>query len=405
VTLQQGTTNSNLDRAMLLVLAAAAGIAVANNYTNQAIPGLLQRDLELTPAMVSIIPAVTQLGNASGIILIAPLGDRLERKSLIIVTMVGLSAALMAAAIAPGFGSLIGTSVAIGFFAAVTQQLVPLAVHLASPSRRSRVLGVVTGGILVGILLARTFAGGVSDLWGWRAMYAIAATLTLATMALLAMRLPSVRPPADLNYFRLLQSMWTLLRTGASLRRALGIQALIFSAFMAFWGNLAIVLQGPPYHLGPTMVGLMALIGVGGVLISPIAGRLADKSGPKAVISAGAAVVVFGFAVLLLVQGSLAVIAAGALIIDLGAYGSQVANQAQVQALDSTALSRLNTLFMAAMILGGACGTGAGGLAYSVSGWTGTCAVAATLACAALLLSRGAWDSRQRAAHDKGAWA
>jgi predicted MFS family arabinose efflux permease len=308
--------------------------------------------------------------------------------------MGGLIVALLAGAMAPGFAWLAACSVLIGLFSAVTQQLVPFAVHLASPSQHGRVLGVMTGGILTGILLARAAAGIVADLWGWRMVYWGAAGLTLATVVMLAVRLPRLAPAVNLGYFRLLQSMGTLLRSYRPLRVAITVQALLFSAFMAFWANLAIVFQEPSYRLGPTAIGLMAVVGAGGVLAAPLAGNFADRKGPAAVVSAGAAVVVLAFVLLGLFQGSLAVMIVGALLMDVAVYAAHVANWARVHALEPTAHSRLNTIFIATMILGGACGAGAGGLAYSWWGWSGTCGYAAIAAGIAFIVSRGFPDRK-----------
>jgi predicted MFS family arabinose efflux permease len=178
--------------------------------------------------------------------------------------------------------------------------------------------------------------------------------------------------------------MGALLRSHRLLRRAVTIQALIFAAVMAFWANLVLVFEGPPYRLGPTAVGLMALIGVGGALAAPLAGR----NGPAAVVSVGAALLMLAFAIFGLLPGSLVAMAAGVLVMDLAVQASQVANQARVYALNPSARRRLNTIFMATMIFGGACGAGAGGLAFSVWGWSGTSSVGAAAGGLAPLLSR-----------------
>jgi predicted MFS family arabinose efflux permease len=184
---------------LLAILAVSSGLTVANNYTNQAMLGLLAHDFALSPAMIAIVPVVTQLGNTAGIVLIAPLGDRLERRSLIVATMAALIIALMAAAVAPTFALLVATSLGIGLFATVTQQLVPFAMHLASPAERGRVLGVITGGILSGNLLARSFAGTVSALWGWRAVFWAMAGMMLATAVLLPSCPKSLQPPNSIT--------------------------------------------------------------------------------------------------------------------------------------------------------------------------------------------------------------
>ena len=383
-----GTRAAAIDNGLLVILAVAAGLTVANNYYNQAMLGLLAHQFALSAGAVSALPVVTQLGNVVGILFLAPLGDRLERRSLILTTTAALVVALVGAALAPSFPWLVVAGIGIGLFATVTQQIVPLAMHLAAPHERGRVLGIVTGGILVGILLARTVSGLISDIWGWQAVFAAAAALMLATGAALAWRLPRVEPVTDLSYARLLGSLWTLLRTHRLLRQAIVVQALIFAAFIGFWSTLALAFDASPYHFGATAVGLMALVSVAGALAAPLAGRFADKRGPDVIVSIGASLVVAAFAILGLFQGSLAAMIVAVLILDLAVQSSQVANQARIHALDPAARSRLNTIFMATMILGGACGSGLAGLAYSAWGWSGTCLFGAASAAAALLVSR-----------------
>ena len=214
-----GTRSATIDNDLLAILAVAAGLTVANNYYNQAMLGLLAHQFALSAGAISIPPVVTQLGNVAGILFLAPLGDKLERRFLILATTAALVVALAGAALAASFLWLVVAGIGIGLFATVTQQIVPLAVHLAAPHERGRVLGIVTGGILVGILLARTVSGIISDIWGWQAVFAAAAGLMLATGAALAWRLPRIEPVTDLSYGRLLGSLWTLLRTHPILRQ------------------------------------------------------------------------------------------------------------------------------------------------------------------------------------------
>uniref|UniRef100_UPI003BABFE33 MFS transporter n=1 Tax=Stappia sp. TaxID=1870903 RepID=UPI003BABFE33 len=374
--------------ALVRLLAVGAGAAVANSYYNQAFLGYLTADFALVAGAVSLVPVLTQAGNAFGVLLLAPLGDRLERRSLILMTIAALVIALVGAAVSPGFAWLALASLAVGLFATVAQQIVPLAVHLAPPTGRGRVLGTVTGGILIGILLARTVSGTISDLWGWSFVFWFAAVMMIAIGAALAVWLPRVPPTTDMSYPRLIGSLWTLVRAHPTLRRAVTVQFLIFAAFMGFWSNLALLLAEPRFQLGGTEVGLLALVGVAGALAAPIAGGFADRRGEGLVVSAGAGLVVFAFMIFGLWQGSLAGLVVGILVLDLAVQSSQVANQARVYALDPNARSRLNTVFMACMLAGGAAGAGLGGAAYAISGWTGTCIFGAISAGLALVISR-----------------
>lgn len=381
------TPTQHLSVALVRLLAVGAGAAVANSYYNQAFLGHLTADFGLAAGFASIVPVLTQAGNAIGVLFLAPLGDRLERKSLILVTTGALVVALIGAAVSPGFVWLAAASLAVGLFATVAQQIVPLAVHLAAPAERGRILGRVTGGILIGILLARTVSGTISDLWGWPLVFWFAAAVMIAIGVALALWLPRVPPTTDLSYPHLLGSLWTLVRTHGVLRQAISVQFLIFAAFISFWSNLALLLAEPAYQYGGTAVGLLALVGVAGALAAPVAGDLVDRRGPALVVSIGAGFVVLAFLIFGLWPGSLIGLIVGIVVMDLAVQSSQVANQARVYALDPAARSRLNTVFMATMLIGGAVGAGIGGSAYAVWGWTGTCVFGAISAALALLLS------------------
>jgi predicted MFS family arabinose efflux permease len=383
-----------LDRALLAILSVSAGLAVANVYYNQSMLGRLAAEFDLSAGVAASISVVTQFGNAIGVILIAPLGDCGERKRLILLTVAALVVALVGAAIAPSFTWLVVASFLVGLFGTVAQQIVPLSVHVAPAQAKGQVLGIVTAGILVGILLSRTISGIVTDWWNWRIMFAIAAAIMSGVGAALAWKLPKVQPITRLPYVDLLGSFWPLLRDHGILRYAIAIQALVFGAFLAFWSNLAVFLSRKPFSLGASAVGLIALAGATGALAAPIAGRIADKRGPDLVIIAGALTVAVAFVLLAAFRQSLAVLVIGVVIMDVGVQASQVANQARVHALDPAARSRLNTIFMASMLFGGAIGAGIGGSAFSRFGWAGPCVLGTAAATAALVLAL--IESRQR---------
>lgn len=377
-----------LDRGLLFLLSAGAGLAVANSYYNQPMLARLAAEFGAGPGAVAFIPFATLMGNTIGVVFIAPLGDRIERRRLIVITTLALSLALMAASVMWGLTSLIAASFLIGLFATVAQQIVPLSVHIAEPSSKGQTLGFVTGGILLGILLSRTVSGAVTEWWNWRLMFQLASVAMIVMAFMFAVKLPKVKATTTIGYLELLKSLVTLLVTHKTLRLAIVIQALIFGAFLAFWANLALLFALPPFELGPSAVGLMAVIGAAGVFAAPVAGRFADRHGSTRVISIGASLVFLAFAIFLAFPGNLWTLIVGVLIMDLAVQSSQVANQARVFALDPSARSRLNTIFMATMLLGGAIGAGLAGVAFSRFGWVGTCSVGLVFASLAFVLSR-----------------
>ncbi|MFU2791658.1 MFS transporter [Pseudomonas aeruginosa] len=365
---------SALPSHLLWTIALAAGASVANSYYNQPLLGELSREFALSAGTVTWLPVLTQAGNALGVLFLAPLGDRLERKSLILRTLAALVLSLVLAAASSGFVQLALASLAVGLCATVAQQLVPLAIHLALSSRKGQVLGVVTGGILIGILLARVVSGWMTELWGWRSVFGFSAALMLVLGFRLAWTLPVVPPSSDLGYGRLLLSMWHLVRKHASLRQAVAVQFLLFASMIGFWATFALWLERPPLQLGAVSAGLFALVGVCGALAAPAAGRFADRRGHGAVVRAGAVGTAMAFAVLYLGGSSISALVLGIFLLDVAVQSAQVANQTMVYALDAGARSRLNTVFMGTMLLGGAFGAAAGGWAFTAHGWAGVCA-------------------------------
>lgn len=367
------------------LMAGAAGLSVASIYYNQPMLGILAQEFQVDAAAIAWIAVLTQVGYALGLVVLAPLGDRFERRGLIGLTFAALSLALAVAALAPGLPMLLVSSLFVGMLATVAQQVVPMAAQLAPEARRGSVVGVVMAGLLAGILLSRTVSGLVTQYGSWRQMYGVAAAATLGMGLILALRLPRVEPVTTLSYPQILLSLGRLLGRYGTLRRAGLVQGLLFGGFVAFWANLALFLEKPPFAQGSAVAGLLGLVGVAGVVCAPLAGRLADRGSKGRLVAWGALAVLAGFVLLALFPSSWTALIAGILLMDIGLQSAMVANQARIYDLDASARSRLNTVFMTIMFLGGALATAVSAQAFAAFGWAGVCAFGG--GCAALALA------------------
>lgn len=378
-------------RGVVALMAGAAGLAVASIYYNQPMLGILAEVFHADAASVSWIAVLTQVGYALGLLLLAPLGDRFERRGLIVLTFLALAVALAAAAVSPGLGMLLGASLGIGVLATVAQQVVPMAAHLAGERRRGSVVGTVMAGVLAGILLSRTVSGLVAAYGDWREMFAFASGASLLMSAVLLLWLPRVTPVTTISYPRMLASLARLFAAHKELRRAGFVQGVLFGGFVAFWANLALFLEQPPFYQGSAVAGMLGLVGVAGVAAAPLAGRLADRGGRGRLVVYGAVSVAAAFVLLALFRESWLALVAGILLMDVGLQGALVANQARIYSLDAAARSRVNTVFMTLMFVGGALGTALGAQAFSRFGWLGVCVLGAACGVFALALElRGA---------------
>ena len=379
----------DLPASLVLLLATGAGLSVASLYYVQPMLGVLGADIGASTRAVGFIPTLTLLGYALGILLLAPLGDRFDRRRIVLIKAAALCAALLVAGAAPSIGVLLAASLAIGLAATMAQDIVPAAATLAPEASRGKTVGTVMTGLLLGILLSRVVSGFVAEHFGWRAMF-IAAAASIALIGAAAWRgLPRFRPTTHLAYAALLGSLGTLWSRHGTLRRAALAQALLAVGFSAFWSTLAVMLHGAPFHLGSAAAGAFGLAGAAGALAAPLAGRLADRRGPELVtrLGAGLAVVSFaamGLAPLMAPHAQLWLLALAAIGFDLGMQATLIAHQTIVYGIEPGARSRLNAVLFTSMFIGMAAGSALGALALAEWGWAGVTALATATAAAAL---------------------
>jgi predicted MFS family arabinose efflux permease len=340
------------------------------------------------------IPMLTQVGYALGLLFFAPLGDMVERRGLATALLLIVTVSLLGTALAPDARVLLATSLITGMFSVVPQVMAPMASTLSKPEAQGRAVGIVMGGMLIGILLARTVAGFVGTWFGWRAMYAVAAVMMVAMAALLRAMLPVSRPDARIRYRELLSSLIPLARKLPALRQAAIMSGFAFGAFSAYWTTLVFFLEKPPYHYGAQMAGLLGLAGVAGALAAPAVGGLSDRGYPRLASGCALLIGMIAFGLLWTFGGTITGLAIGGIVLDLGTQANLVTNQTRVYRLIPEARNRVNTIFMVTYFIGGALGTFLAGFAWSLWQWNGVCALGASFFGAALVVwAVGSWES------------
>lgn len=367
-------------------MAVATGLAVAGNYYAQPLLATIAAEFGTSDAATATIVTTAQLSYGAGLLLLVPVADLRERKSLIVALMLLAGAGLALSATASTLPLLLVGTAITGFCSVVAQVLVPFAATLAAPEQRGRAVGTVMSGLLLGILLARTVAGGISSLFDWRAVYAGAA-ISMAVCALaLGRSLPRYREDAGLGYGGLLKSVVHLFVEEPVLRVRAVLGMLAFALFSLFWTPLAFLLAAPPYGYSDAVIGLFGLAGVAGALAATWAGRLADEGNGVAGTRLGLVGLLLSWLPLAFAQMSLAALLVGVLLLDLAVQTVHVGNLNAIYALRPQARNRINAGYMTCYFIGGAGGSSLAACLYSRAGWFGIVAAAVCLAALGILV-------------------
>jgi predicted MFS family arabinose efflux permease len=357
---------------LIFAFAVACGVTVANVYYAQPLVGSISESFGIGVDAGSFIVTMIQLGYVAGLLFLAPLGDLVENKKLILITLSALIACLLISTLAPNAGIFLASSLVLGISAVGTQMIIPMAAHLTPVHRRGQVVGTVVSGALFGILLSRPLATLIAGSFGWRAVYWSSALAMCAVLALMACVLPRRQPEHALTYPKLIHSLWDLLMSTPVLQRRAAMQALFFGAFSLFWTSSPLLLEASPFSLGHLAMSAFLLSGVAGALIAPVAGRLADRGHSRAMT--GVAIVAMGSSFILTwiggSYGSLAAFVLAGIVLDAGSQAHLVVGQRAIFALAPEIRSRLNALYMGLFFFGGAIGSAVSGSAVSHGGAT-----------------------------------
>ena len=378
------TAKPRSESALIATCAVACGVLVANIYLAQTLVAPIAVDLRIDRAAAGIIVTLTQIGYALGLLFVVPLADSIENKRLAMVSACVALAGLIGIATSRSPIVFFAASMLVGIGSSGAQVLLPMVTHFVDPKRQGRTIGLVMAGLLTGIMLARPVASFVAGAFGWRVTFAVAAALTLAVIAILAVLLPTRTPHARTPYLAILHSMTELVATMPVLRWRAAAQASLFAVFNIFWTAAPLVLA-KQFGFSQQQIALFALAGAGGALAAPFAGRLADRGlGGQAVLGAFAAVALsFAATAGLVASGTVIGFAIAGIVLDAAVQTNQVVSQRVVYALSTHARGRVNAIYLTSIFLFGSTGPALGSWLYETHGWNAV-ALAGTLVGAAL---------------------
>ncbi|ENT6814816.1 MFS transporter [Enterobacter kobei] len=379
-------TTPGLSPALILLMSVATGLAVASNYYAQPLLDTIARAFNLSASSAGFIVTAAQLGYAAGLLFLVPLGDMFERRMLIVsMTLLAAGGMLITASSQSLTMMIVGTALT-GLFSVVAQILVPLAATLASPDKRGKVVGTIMSGLLLGILLARTVAGLLASLGGWRTVYWVASVLMVVMALALWRGLPKVKQENHLNYPQLLVSVFSLFTQDKLLRTRALLGCLTFANFSILWTSMAFLLAAPPFNYSEGVIGLFGLAGAAGALGARPAGGLADKGKSHLTTTAGLVLLLLSWAAIWYGHVSVLALIVGILVLDLTVQGVHITNQTVIYRVKPEARNRLTAGYMTSYFIGGAAGSLISASAWQHAGWSGVCGIGAIVAALNLLV-------------------
>lgn len=380
--------NQGIPGYLLLILAIISGLAVANLYYNQPLLNDICRDLRVSEFTANLIPMVTQIGYALGLLFIIPLGDLYSRRRIIVINFSLLSISMLSIALSESIWFVLASSLVTGICSVMPQIFIPIASQFSRPEDKSKNVGILVSGLLTGILGSRVISGMVGEYWGWRTMYYLAAVIMFVCIFIVLKVIPDLSVNYKGTYKDLMHSLLTIFRQRPDIRLSSLRAGLCFGSFLALWACLAFKLSGAPLYAGNNVIGLLGLCGVAGALTASIVGRYVRILGVKRLNYIGCMIIMFSWAIMYIFQDTYLGFIIGIMLIDIGMQCIQLSNQTYVLTSVPNAANRVNTIFMTTYFVGGALGTFLAGLFWQEMQWEGVVTVGVSLTLLSLLITR-----------------
>ncbi len=380
--------NQGIPGYLLLILAIISGLAVANLYYNQPLLNDICRDLRVSEFTANLIPMVTQIGYALGLLFIIPLGDLYSRRRIIVINFSLLSISMLSIALSESIWFVLASSLVTGICSVMPQIFIPIASQFSRSEDKSKNVGILVSGLLTGILGSRVISGMVGEYWGWRTMYYLAAVIMFVCIFIVLRVIPDMSVNYKGTYKDLMHSLLTIFRQRPDIRLSSLRAGLCFGSFLALWACLAFKLSGAPLYAGNNVIGLLGLCGVAGALTASIVGRYVRILGVKRLNYIGCMIIMFSWAIMYIFQDTYLGFIIGIMLIDIGMQCIQLSNQTYVLTSVPNAANRVNTIFMTTYFVGGALGTFLAGLFWQEMQWEGVVTVGVSLTLLSLLITR-----------------
>jgi len=382
--LRKSKMKNELSPFNMIIFSVAVGVLVANIYYAQPLFVQMAHDFNIQPSLSGFLVTLSQLGYAAGVLLIVPLGDKIDRRKILSFMLCSCTISLVGAAVSPTFSTLAIASLISGVTSSATMVIIPYVASHTNEQTRGKYVGQVMTGLLLGILLARTIAGVITELLNWRWIYVISSiAVAILTILLHKIMIKDNYYEQEINYKKLIFSILKLFMNESEIRWRCLFSFLGLAGFSILWTGITFLLSEPTYGYNTATIGLLGLLGIAGALSANISGRLGDSGHAQNLTVLFPFLFIICWICMLYGSNNIIFICIGIFIGDLSVQGLQVTHQSVLYKLNGNIRSRITSLFVTSGFVGMSLGSTLASTSYTYIGWDGLCLVGG---CIALIL-------------------
>ncbi|MDZ4407634.1 MFS transporter [Bacillus cereus] len=242
---------------------------------------LIADDLGVPLGQAGILISVFSLTFAIAGPLLLSATARVERKQLMLLTLLVTLLANMIAVLSTSYAMLLVARIISAMGAALLISLcVTIASHISAKTYRARAISFVLMGVSASLVLGVPFGLMLGNAFGWRAPFGFIVALTAISILCIYLLLGKIAPKPSVSFKAQLQAL--------KKRKIILIQ---LTSILFFGGNLTLYAYFTPFlqrtlSLDGNWISVMYLIvGISAIIGGGIGGLLSDRIGPKKTIT------------------------------------------------------------------------------------------------------------------------
>lgn len=370
-------------------------IAFLTLYATQPLLPLLEDLFHASKSAVGWTVSASTLGVAIAAPLLGTFTERMNRKRVILVSILLLAVPTCAAASSTSLGWLVFWRLLQGLITpGVFATTIAYITENWPPTAVAPVMSIYVSGTALGGFSGRAVTGVMADHVGWRPSFVLLGLISLAGAALVGWLLPDkprslpagTRPP----FRQIFLPMFAHLRNPRLLTTYLVGFNVLFSLVGVFT-YITFYLAAPPFSLSTAKLSLLFVVYLVGLVATPLAGALLPRVGLRAGITGSILLSLVG--VLLTLVHSLWIVVAGLALCCTGVFISQsCATSFLREAAPESSRASAVGMYVACYYIGGTVAGVAPSLVWKLGGWTACAAMVAAIDLISIAIARRGWS-------------